>query len=108
MITAHILERISQRVTDNHVANMILATAVDKAARYGMRGTDVAIIVGRTATPNGTLTYCADGTGESNGTLFVIIVRDTRIVTAMWRREAQPWTTAALRVDKIIGRVSRV
>lgn len=96
----HMRERIAQRVSDTETQAYIERLAIEKAHKYSTGS--AAILVGRVPEAQGTLTYEADGTGISNGTMAVIIVRDGRIVTFMWRREAQPWTCEALRVDKVV------
>lgn len=38
----------------------------------------------------------------SNGSRVVAIIRDNKLITMMFRRETQPWTPEALRVDKVV------
>lgn len=39
---------------------------------------------------------------ESNGTQVVAVIRHSKVVTLMFRRETQPWTPESLRVDVVI------
>lgn len=57
---------------------------------------DTALVMGRVEN-----CHCVDG---SNGDLIILIVRECRPVTIMYRRSNQPLTTNALRVDEIIDR----
>lgn len=41
------------------------------------------------------------GREESNGDLVVLIVRDSKPVTIMYRRSDQPFTTEAMRVNQV-------
>lgn len=50
------------------------------------------------------LTQCNRVTDGSNGDLVILIVRECRPVTIMFRRSNQPLTPCALRVDEIIDR----
>jgi hypothetical protein len=104
MTTQHMLDRIRERITDDAMATDVLRLAIAKCHKYG--GNDsVAIIVGRVPNNVGHLTINPDGTGESNGNTFVIVVRQHNIVTSFWRRDTQPWTTDALRVNRLVGRM---
>lgn len=98
----HIMDRISERITDDATRAHIMSACDTKAARVPKHGS-YAVLVGRVAY-QGTMTILPDGTGPSNGNLAVLIVRDGHMVTFMWRRDNQPWTPAALRVDACIGK----
>jgi hypothetical protein len=100
--TYHIMTRIAQRVDDNATQRAILASCERWAARVDASMTH-AIIIGRVPVARGRMTFEDDGRGISNGTVAVLIVKDGRMVTLFWRREAQPFTREALRVDNVVG-----
>ena len=99
MRTAHILARLAERVPDPNEQTLIVKACMDAAAHYNA-GTHAIRMLKLTST-RGTLTYESDGTGQSNGNCGVLIVKDGSLVTFMWRREHQPHTPEAYRVEKV-------
>ena len=92
----------SASLSDWHrVRHGTLARAIETLARSPHIRPDksYAIMVARVETPRGTFTINPDGTGPSNGTDLYAIVRNNTVVTVMWRRQAQPVTPDAFRVE---------
>ena len=95
LVMTHIEQRISERITDENVAAHIYRTCVDKASRLPKTGS-YAVLIGRVSFVG---TPWSDA---SNGNLAVLIVREGRMVTFMYRRDTQPWEPAALSVDAVV------
>lgn len=99
MNSQHVLERIRERIDDDNLARVIFERALSSAAR--LQSGSHAVYVHRSRSFIGdNLSDYHDRT-VSNGTLGVAIVRDGNIVTFMWRRDNQPATPDALRVDRV-------
>lgn len=103
MNTQHASERIAERLSPSE--SDTLASAIERMARSMPDSRGYAVMVTRVDVPRGTFTINADGTGPSNGTDLYAIIRNRTVVTVMWRRQAQPVTPDAFRVD-IVGKVS--
>lgn len=100
MNTQHASERIAERLDSG--ASFTLARAIEALARTACRPErSYAVLVYRDNASHGTFTIDPDGTGPSNGTDLWAIIRNQTVVTVMWRREAQPATPDAFRVDVI-------
>lgn len=89
------MTHIEQRLQERHIA--IDYSKLCQIARSA--GKDAAVLLG-------TVPYTDTGTDyhsrqESNGELVVMIVRNGEPKTVMFRRENQPFTAEALRVEKV-------
>lgn len=87
----HLTQRLAERgidITPNQLGAM--------AREYRQ---DTAVILTRCQ-----MHYVRDGYIGSNGDLVILIVRDSRPVTIMFRRSNQPLTAQALKVDEVIDR----
>lgn len=107
MNTEHAAARIAERLAPGEA--FTLARAIETLAQspYMRADKSYAVMVARVETPRGTFTIHPDGTGPSNGTDLYAIIRNRTIVTVMWRRQAQPVTPDAFRVD-VVGKVALV
>lgn len=103
MNTQHASERIAERLEPG--ASWTIARAIEQLAATTDPRRSYAVMVYRDTQPHGTFRIDADGTGPSNGTDLWAVIRNRTIVTVMWRREAQPATPEAFRVD-VIKRVA--
>lgn len=96
----HILQRISERVDNDDLARAILSRCI-VVGNGSPSNRDIAVRVVALAASQGILDIGPDGTGTSNGDTGVVVVRQGRLVTFMWRRSNQPHTATALRVDAV-------
>src|SRR5574339_244291 len=101
-MTAHYVERLTERMAPGEAE--VLARAIEKLTAKLDKSLDYAIHVARLPEHRGSWTFEPDGTGTSNGNNIWAIIRHGRIATVMYRRDAQPSTKQAFRVD-VVGRV---
>lgn len=88
----HIEQRLAERNISIDYSKLVLI-----AKSCGM--TSAAILLGNVPAVNDTGAYRSRT--ESNGDMVVMIVRDARPVTIMFRRSNQPFTAQALSVNKV-------
>lgn len=101
MNTIHLRERIAERVTDANVSRIIMeriAYAERALSRHGA----VAVYIYDDVHHHGDDSIPYRSRIESNGTHFVIIIRNGIVTTGMWRRTNQPRTPDALKVDRVV------
>lgn len=99
MNTQHMLERIALRVQDPTERDNLVSFIGRVVSSLGSESCAVRVI--RLPESRGSLTYTEDGTGDSNGNCGVVVVRDGRVVTFMWRRDHQPHTAEQYRVERV-------
>jgi hypothetical protein len=97
--SVHILVRLAERVPSEADRSMILDACMQAARHYATGSHAVRMV--KLASSQGTLDFRQDGTGTSNGNCGVLLIREGTPVTFLWRREAQPHTPSAYRVDKV-------
>jgi hypothetical protein len=90
MITAHVKDRLRARIESPALATEVMRRAIKATASYP-KGSAAVRLWRDTARH-----YAGDG---SNGECIVLIIRDGVGVTVMFRRDSQPMTRDALRVD---------
>ena len=95
MLSHHARARIAERVSDPSIVSAI-AARLDRFASRNPTGS-IAYRVGRV---DGAMVGRA-WSDESNGNTLWAIVRNGTVETCMWRRDTQPATRAAFRVDNI-------
>lgn len=88
----HIEQRLAER---NITIDMSKLQVIAKSC--GM--TSAAVLLGNVPAVNDTGAYRSRT--ESNGDLVILIVRDAKPITIMFRRSNQPFTEQALHVEKV-------
>lgn len=97
----HAEQRLAERMTPAEAT--VLGAAITRLAATLDPRLDYAVHIGRLTETRGSWTFEPDGSGTSNGNSIWAIIRHGRIATVMYRRDAQPSTKQAFRVD-VIGR----
>lgn len=95
----HYIDRLRERMTDHEAS--VLVSAIGNLAKTLDTSRDYAIHIMRLPETRGHWTFNSDGTGESNGSNVWAIIRKGRVATVMYRRDAQPSTREAFRVDTV-------
>jgi hypothetical protein len=98
-MSAHYVNRLVERMTAAEA--QALVGAIGKLATTMPADRDFAVHVLRLPQTRGEWTFNPDGTGTSNGNNVWAIIRKGRVATVMLRRDAQPSTPAAFRVDAV-------
>src|SRR5688572_4929480 len=96
----HIEKRIAERVSNPDMRDLIYKRCEQVKKGVSPRKS-FAVRVVRLAQQQGQMTFEADGSGVSNGETGVVVVRNGNLHTFMWRRNVQPHTAEALRVDAV-------
>lgn len=98
--TTHSMERVRNRLVASGVDAALVASFIGAMVDYAATcapGESVAVRLAVLPRPIG-----EPWTDDSNGDTIVAIVRDRRVATYMFRRRTQPWSTLALRVDRLV------
>lgn len=94
MLTNHITERLNER----HIKlNPAIIEQLANSAK-----TDSAVLITKLNNHIGSTNNDYYSRAESNGNLVFLIIRGNKPITIMYRRDNQPMTTNALRVNAII------
>jgi uncharacterized membrane protein len=103
--TIHAIARLQVRLTAEEQAGLArTADAVARAVPSGSAAIRLATIApDRLVDPAGMLASADSAVTVSARQDIVAIVREGRVVTIMLRRHGQPFTAAALRVDRVAG-----
>ena len=96
---SHYIERLQERMTPAEASALVAAVA--KLARTLDESLDYAVHIMRLPDYRGSWTIDPDGSGISNGNNVWAIIRHGRVATVMLRRDAQPSTKEAFRVDRV-------
>ncbi len=92
------MTHIEQRLAERNI--QIATTALwDIARKIGF--TPTAVLLGKVPVQGSQDCEYRNRT-ESNGELVILIVRDSRPVTVMFRRDNQPFTAQALKVNQVL------
>ena len=90
----HIEQRLTERVYTNLVSKDVLTGLCYEYE-------NAAVIIGRIDMQNDGGAYRTRT--ESNGDIVVLIIRDHKAITIMYRRSNQPMTVEALRVKEVVS-----